>query len=230
MSDLTSPVMGNEKSKPVRVQNVPVADIDFGNLGKKVSAKWATAPWLTMQWTTATEFANKTSQYSSILDARLKKGGTRPQVTKALKVVEKKMDDAIPNIKGYLLEKYGKESSKSYYAAFGIVLVAKTYAFPKDQSGRSKAIELMITAINKNAFGDKQYGTAFWTAIQTEYDSLLDNATDTDGEVSNKVGDKNVLKKEIKKALNALISIIKGNYPDTYKTELRTWGFQKEKY
>jgi hypothetical protein len=221
MFDVTSPISGNEKPKPVRAQNVPDADIDFGNLGKKVSAKWAT---------TTAEFDAKTKQYSATLDARLKKGGTRPQVTKALKIVEKKIDDALPNVKGYLLEKYGKDASKSYYAAFGIVLTRTTYTFPKDQGGRSKALELLITAIDKNGFSDKQYGTAFWKAIQTEYDSLLDNATDTDGEVSNKVGDKNVLKKDIKKALNALINIIKGNYPDTFKTELRTWGFQKEKY
>jgi hypothetical protein len=230
MSDVTSPVSGNEKPKPVRAQNVPDADIDFGNLGKKVSAKWATAPWLTLQWTTAAEFDAKTKRYTATLDARLKKGGMRPQVTKAIKIVEKKIDDALPNVKGYLLEKYGKDASKSYYAAFGIVLTRTTYTFPKDQTGRSKALELLITAIDKNGFSDKQYGSAFWKAIQTEYDSLLDNATDTDGEVSNKVGDKNVLKKDIKKALNALINIIKGNYPDTFKTELRTWGFQKEKY
>jgi hypothetical protein len=24
--------------------------------------------------------------------------------------------------------------------------------------------------------------------------------------------------------------VIQGNYPDTYKAELRSWGFQKEKY
>jgi hypothetical protein len=48
--------------------------------------------------------------------------------------------------------------------------------------------------------------------------------------VASKVGDKNILKKELKKALNAIVNIIKANYPDNYKEELRNWGFQKEKY
>ncbi len=230
MSDVTKPVTGNEKSKPVRVKNVPTADLDFGDLGKKVSDKWATAPWLTIRWITAEEFAVNTKNYKETLDIRLKKGGDRPQVTKALKIVEKNIDDAIPNVKGYLLEKYAKDASKSYYTAFGIVSVGKTYTFPKDQTGRSKALDLMVNAIEKNGFSDKQYGTAFWTAIQKQYNDLLDNAVDTDSAVSNKVGDKNMLKKDIKKALNSIISIIRGNYPDTYKTELRAWGFQKEKY
>ena len=32
------------------------------------------------------------------------------------------------------------------------------------------------------------------------------------------------------KVLNALVWVLKGNFPDTYKEELRSWGFQKEKY
>jgi hypothetical protein len=55
-------------------------------------------------------------------------------------------------------------------------------------------------------------------------------ASTTDGQVAIKVGDKNELKTYLKKVLNALMLVIKGNYPDTYKAELRDWGFQKEKY
>ena len=60
--------------------------------------------------------------------------------------------------------------------------------------------------------------------------SLLTQATATDGTVSIKVSSKNVLKDRVKKTMNCLISVIRGNYPDTYKAELRAWGFQKEKY
>ncbi len=35
---------------------------------------------------------------------------------------------------------------------------------------------------------------------------------------------------EIKKTLNALIYLVKANYPDNYHTELKQWGFQKDRY
>ena len=44
------------------------------------------------------------------------------------------------------------------------------------------------------------------------------------------MGNKNILKADLKKSLNAIVSVIKANYPDNYKQELRNWGFQKEKY
>ena len=101
---------------------------------------------------------------------------------------------------------------------------------PKDQNSRSEALELMIKGIDANGFNDKTYGKTYWTNIKTQFDSLLQTASTTDGSVSNKVGDKNKLKKGLKKALNAIVLSVKANYPDTYKHELRTLGFQKEKY
>jgi hypothetical protein len=230
MSDLTMPTTANQKPKPVKKTNVPKVDIDFGNLANTVSAKWTTSPWLTLQWLTAPEFATKTANYYGTLDTRMKKGGTRPQLTKALQVVEKKIDEGIQNVKNYIVEKYKKDNAKSYYPSFGIVQKGSSFALPKDQDGRSKGLELLVEAIVENGFGDKQYGTKFWEAIQTEYDTLLETASTTDSTISSKVGDKNVLKKEIKKALNSIIAVIRGNYPDTYQAELRNWGFQKEKY
>lgn len=38
------------------------------------------------------------------------------------------------------------------------------------------------------------------------------------------------MKKSLTKGLNTIIMALKANYPDTWKTELRNWGFQKEKY
>jgi hypothetical protein len=218
-----------QKPKPIKKTNVPVADIDFGNLGAAVSTKWSASPWLTLQWTTSANFSSITTRYMASLDTRIKKGSSRPQVTKGLKILEKKMDEALPNIKSYLYEKYQK-SAKNYYPAFGIIHKGTIFILPKDQDGRSKALELLVDAIDENGFGDKQYGSKFWKAIQTEYDQLLADAAATDSTISSNVGDKNVLKKEVKKVLNSIIAVIRGNYPDTYKTELRNWGFQKEKY
>ena len=88
----------------------------------------------------------------------------------------------------------------------------------------------MQAGLVEHGFDGKEYGAAFWTPIQIQYASLLTQAIAMDGAVSTKVSSKNTLKDAVRKTLNSLIFVIKGNFPDTYKAELRAWGFQKEKY
>ncbi len=226
MSENTTPTTPKVK----KVATIPTADVDFGKIAKDVSDKWNSTPSISLNWTTAAEFATTTNDYNTVLSSRNQIGGTRPQVTTALKIINAKIDDSLAYVKGYIVEKYKKETATSYFPAFGMVHKTDKYVFPTDQNKRLAALELMKTAIDANGFGTKEFGTSFWTAIKTDYDALLTEAKDTDTAVASKVGDKNVLKATIKKTLNALIGQIKSNYPDTYKTELRTWSFHKEKY
>ena len=217
-------------TKAVKTTNVPVADIDFGNVVGKVSAKWETSAWLTLLWITAPEFKIISNNYKSTLTTRIQTGNNRPQITQALKNINKEIDDRLSNVKGYIADKYGKEVAISYYASFGIEFSNKTYRLPLDQNKRSEALDLMVSAISANGLEDKTYGKDYWLGIQGKFNELLASASNTDSAVSNKVGNKNALKKELKKALNSIVLVIKGNYPETYKQELRAWGFQKEKY
>jgi hypothetical protein len=214
-------------TNPAKTKAIPATDVDFGNIIKLISTKWAASPWLTLVYLTSAQFTVKATAFQTTLAARQQSGSTRSQTTKALKTLDKSIDNGLVYIKNYLLDKYKKESYKSYYAAFGILSNGQ---YPKDQNSRSAAVKLTIDAIAANGFGTKEFGTAFWTGIKTQYDALLTTASTTDSTVSTKVGDKNALKAELKKALNSIIFVIKGNYPDTYKQELRNWGFQKEKY
>lgn len=214
-------------SKPVKTAAIPQADVDFGNTVKLVSTKWATSSWLTLAYLTSAQFTTKATAFQTTLATRQQSGSTRSQTTQALKMLDKSIDNALVYVKGYLLDKYKKENDKSYYAAFGFEKGAR---YPRDQNSRSAALKLTIEAIAANGFGTKEFGTAFWTGIKTQYDALLTTASTTDSTVSTKVGDKNALKAELKRALNSIVFVIKGNYPDTYKQELRNWGFQKEKY
>ena len=66
--------------------------------------------------------------------------------------------------------------------------------------------------------------------LYKEFNAQVAQSSVLDGQISVSVGDKNVLKNTLRKGLNSVIGIIKANYPDTYKQELRDWGFQKEKY
>lgn len=227
MSDQTTPKTGN--ATPSSKGNVPAADADFATVVKDVATKWTASPKITLLWTTSAAFSAKATDFNTELSNRKSIGNSRPQITARLKQLDTTIDGSLTYVKNYLLEKH-KEAATSYYPSFGIEHKTKKYIFPTDRDRRSGALALMIEGINANGLNEKEFGTAFWTAIKTEYDTLLGKATTTDGAVSNKVSSKNELKKDLKKTLNSLILIIKANYPDTYKAELRSWGLQKEKY
>ena len=216
--------------KPSKKGVVPVTDVNFGKVITSVSNKWGSSSWLTLKWLTAAEFDTNAENYNTVLNARLKEGSTRPQTTKALAILDKTINGALSYLKIYITDKYKKESATSYYSEFGIEYKTKKYAFPRDQNKRLLAIGMVIAALQTHGFKDKEYGVAFWTAIQAQYKLLLEQAIASDGEVSVKVGDKNALKNNLKKGLNAIVNALKANYPDSYKQELRNWGFQKEKY
>lgn len=228
MADKTT--LQDENVKPKTKRTVPAADIDFGKVAKDVAQAWTANPVITLVWTTSGVFAADALAYNTELSERLQMGGSRPQISQALTKLDNQMDDGLAYVKGYILEKYKKDAAHSYYAAFGIEYKGNRYAFPTDRNNRLAALELMKTGLVAHGFDGKEYGAAFWTPIQTQYADLLSKATTTDGSVSTKVSTKNTLKSTLKKTMNSLISVIKGNYPDTYKAELRAWGFQKEKY
>ncbi|VXC33739.1 conserved hypothetical protein [Flavobacterium sp. 9AF] len=219
-----------ENTKPTKKGNVPNADLNFGNVVTTVSAKWLTNNWLTLHWLTATQFQTDAINYNATLEARLQTGATRPQLTQSLKALDKTIDNALSYVKGYIIDKYKKENATSYYAAFGIEYKGKKYVFPSDQNKRIAALKLMIDSLAIHGFENKEYGVAFWTPLLEQYSLFVKEATKTDGQVAIKVGDKNALKENLKKGLNAIVYTLKANYPDSYKQELRDWGFQKEKY
>lgn len=222
--------LNSENAKPAKKGNVPLSDVNFGNVATTVSEKWESNNWLTLKWLTAAQFKTDALSYNTTLNDRMQSGSTRPQITQSLKVLDKKIASALSYVKGYITDKYKKENATSYYAAFGIEYKGNKYIFPTDQNKKMTALTLMIEALQTNGFADKEYGVTFWTPIKTQYKALVEQATALDGQVSVKVGDKNTLKNNLKRGLNSIVSVLKANYPDTFKQELRDWGFQKEKY
>lgn len=210
--------------------NVPRSDVDLGNVAADVSNKWMTTPGITLLWKPLPMFMAEVTQYNTTLGERKSTGGSRKSLTGQLKALDKEIDLRTENVKGYLEEKYGKATAPDYYPAFGIVKTGKIYKLPKDRNERLTNLDLMVAAINNEGFTSNTYGDAYWQNVRSNYTNLLTQAETTDSTVSGKVGTKNQLKKEIKKVLNALVLVIKANYPDTWKQELRVWGFQKEKY
>ena len=219
-----------EEKTPNHTRNIPVADVDLMDVAKKVSQTWGLNPLLTLLWLSQLDFDALVILYSTTLMERKSTGGERPEFTGKLIEADAEIDTGVEIVKGYLNDKYTKKKAPDYYAAFGIEKTYKGYKLPIDHNDRKAALELLVAAITTHGFQNNTYGLAYWTALLAKFKVLLEKTETIDGSVSTKVGNKNVLKKEIRKALNALINLLKANYPDTWKTELRNWGFQKEKY
>ncbi len=223
--------MGADLSKTVKSKsNNPRKDADMSSLGLMVAPKWKENPLITMIWTNADQYQTNVNMFSATLTERQGTGGTRKEITGKLGMFDSKIDEGIAAIKGYLVYKYEKNNAPGYYPQFGIERVGKIFIVPRDRNKRAAALPLILAAVTTHGFTDEKYGTSYWQEIAGNYTELLTQAYAVDGTVAKKVGDKNELRKTIVKTNNALINIIKGNYPDTYKNVLREWGFQKEKY
>jgi hypothetical protein len=216
---------GSPKSK----KRVPVKDNDFGQLCQQVSSKWKENPGFVLRYITQAVFDAKVGSFNSTLSSKQKTSGDRPALTSQLAAADASIEKGISAVKGYLKEKY-EADAPAYYAAFGIEKYGKSYIFPNDRNKRRNYLDMVVKAIALEGFGAKKYGTAFWTELQSSYSSMLTGASLADGQVSSKVGSKNLLKEELEMVLNSIILVIRANYPDNYEAELRNWGFQKNKY
>ena len=228
MADTTNET--GSKKEPVKTPNIPRADADLRDIAESASAKWHDTPALTLIWMTQPNFDHLVTTFKDILGSRISTGSTRSEFTGKLKDADKRINAGASHIKDYLIGKYGRKMAFTYYSAFGIVRMGKAFKISPDHDNRKDALELILAALTVHGFDSFEYGHDYWTNVQTDFLEALAKTKGIDGDVSSKVGSKNDLKKQIRKVLNALINLLKANYPDTYKNEMRNWGFQKEKY
>ena len=223
-------MMGELTKTVKRTSNSPEKDADVGSLGVNVSTAWKLNPLITLLWTNVAAHELNVAAFNATLGERLSTGGGRREITGKLALLDAAIDQGVAAIKGYLAYKYEKNNAQLYYAQFGMERQANNFNIPRDHDKRSDALALTLAAITVHGFDDEKYGLNFWQTTKDSYAQLLKNATTTDGAVSQKVGTKNELRKSIIKTHNALINLLRANYPDDYKNVIRSWGFQKEKY
>ena len=195
----------NPKKKSSAKPRVPKGDDNLSTTTGTVSKKWLATPAITMLWKTSAKFALEAEAFI-------------------------KLDEGIEFIKSYLVSEFGKANAGAYFSKFGIEKVGTGYRLPNDRDKRKNALKLLVPAIVAQGFEAKPYGKAYFEPLVTDFNSLATDASDSDGGVSSLVGNKNAQKAEVLLVLKSLIKIIEGNYPKTYKSVLREWGFQKEKY
>jgi hypothetical protein len=223
--------METQPEKPIRhVGIIPRKEADIRSLLRTVLVKWKANPAITLLWTNPDKLEQQVNQFEQASSQRMSTGAGRPIIRHEIRELDKAINTHMAYLKIYIMQKYGKELQTSYYPQFGLVKVGRYYKYPADRNLRSQALALTLLGIVKNGFSDEKYGIAFWQPIKTRYDELMKLISETDSIISRHVGDKKPLRREIVLTLNALIHILKGNYPKTWKIVLREWGFQKEKY
>jgi hypothetical protein len=213
-----------------KVRLLPRKDADLDTLATAVAAKWKTLPQLTLLWTTQAIFEGMASNYNTTLSARLKAGGNRPSKTVTLKSVNASIDNAVKIVRGYIVKKYETEAAAiPQYARFGITK-PNGYMMAKDNDDRKKALQLMKAAIVEDGFATEKYGTAFWDATIADFEAAVSASATVAKTISTEVDKKDVLRADIEAHLDAIIHLVKANYPKTWESELRAWGFLKGNY
>lgn len=214
---------------PKKTKKLPDSDLSIAEVAQKVAEHWLTSNFK-LQWVKSDDFKKTADDFSKHVQNRKEESMHRPQISKRLKELDTTIDQNIIYIKNYITEEVGKGNETAYYAQFGIERVGSGYKLPLERSKRLSALNLLLKGIEARGYKDKTYGTVFWTNIVTEYTDLASQAGKKDSAVSSKVNTKNQTKEQVLKVLNALIFLIRANHPDDYASELRVWGFQKEKY
>ncbi|MDR1678402.1 MAG: hypothetical protein LBR81_01325 [Prevotellaceae bacterium] len=211
-------------------RNLPGKEADLNTIATEVAAVWAKHPKITLLWTDIEKFEQAVTTFAASYAEREDAKGTRQGVTQSLKGVNSEINSSVEQLKAHLAVAYTKRIAAAHYASLGIVKKRSGYKLPVDNDRRLYALEQLIKGLEKHGLSEGKLGTAYWKDILSRFTQLKKQAAEIDKNSALHVGIKTKQKLQIRKTLNALISVIKGNYPDSWKEELRVWGFQKEKY
>jgi hypothetical protein len=209
---------------------IPRAEADFIELAKNALKAWKTHPTLTLQWTNPEKFETSIDLFENSFVGRQSAKGERSVITFELKTVNAEIDGNLRYVKNYIIDLYSKKNAPAYYSQFGITKTNGIYIIPKDNDNRLYAIRQLVEAMKHPELADKKYGNAYWQDILVRFEAAKNDALNKDSASSQHVNVKEEQKTLIKQTLNSLILVIKANYLPNWREELRSWGFQKEKY
>ncbi len=209
---------------------IPRKEADIISIVKNVTTVWEKHPEFTLVWIKPADLKEATALFEASFTVRNETKGSRVGITKELKAVNTEINQSVGYVKGYIADLYSVKDAPSYYPQFGMVKVNKVYRMPSDNDKRLHALEQMVKAIEQHGLDSRKYGGQYWKTIYTRFTEAKMQAVSSDSTSAEHVNIKAGKKITIRKALNSMVLLIKANYPDTWKEELRVWGFQKEKY
>lgn len=222
--------MAKVVAKKTTRSNTPQDDINLAAVALRVAQNLVNYPQITLIMYNQADFLASATQFHALVQQRVIEQQSRPTLTRTTRQLQADIKTGIKVIKGYLFEKY-KDDAKaiSYYADFGFEKKGKTWTYPTDQQHILSAFNTTKAAILTHGFDTKSFGTAYWTALATNYAASVQSAVSSDGTSSTTVFQKETLKKELKAIMVALRGVVRANYGAGANAILRDLGFQKEK-
>ncbi len=211
--------------------NLPRKEADINTIAAEVAASWEKRPQITLLWTNVDQLKESSAVFGASYAGRKTVKGSRRSVTQEMKETNTEINTATEQVKNYIADLHSKRTASIHYESFGIVRVqGKYYKLPVDNDQRLYALDQLIKGLEQYGLNDRKYGKSYWSELRERFARIKSQAAKADQTSAEHISVKDGEKVLIRKTLNALVHIIKGNYPDTWKEELRAWGFQKEKY
>ena len=170
------------------------------------------------------------SDFSTGVKTSIQERSHRQPLSREIKNLIDEMDQNLHYVKDAISLKFGRANRTAHYADFGIIHYKKKWILADDHNERVNGLESMIASFTLHGIGNFDHGTLYWQDLYTRFKAAVELAIDTDSVRALTVGNKNEIQEDLRLALNSLIHLLKAEYPKTYKTHLRNWGFQKEKY
>ena len=226
--NLTTPTTEVVK-KTTRKTTIPKAQQDLASVALTVADHYSSFG-VELSWLSKAQFAQMASDFSTGVKTSLRERAHRQPLSREISDLMKEMNQNLHYVKDAISLKFGRANKTAHYADFGLVHYKKSWRLAVDYTERVNGLESMIDSFNLHGIGNFDHGTLYWQDLYTRFKAAVELAVDTDSTRTVTVGNKNEIQEELRTALNSLIHLIKAEYPKTYKTHLREWGFQKEKY
>ena len=218
------------RSTPSRTRSLPDGQRELATLALAAATHWQTSALPALMWVSKASFLTQAQTYfDSMATADAADDDRSPQAQR-LRELDVLIEQGLGYVKNYLAEDHGKDGARAYYGEFGISKEGSGYRLPNGRPARAAALPKLLAALSSHHYADRKYGTAYWTPLNTEYQALVAGRTRTESKAAGTVGEKNAQEKPLRKVLKALVHLIKAHYPDTAKSVLREFGFQKESY
>jgi hypothetical protein len=218
----------NTKTSVKRKPLIPKTPVDLIIVANAVAESWAKSAFR-LSWLTPDALRAASGELDTAVNASRNSKSTRQPLSVDLKDARKRTNIGVSKVKYYIRSIYNKAKSESLFSEFGIEYNGKTYVFPPSGEERLKATEEMLAAVQKYDFGDREYGTVFWTEMRDSYAAMLKDARTTDSGTTQKSGEVQRLKADVTRMLKAVSSLIDAEVPDDAERTKRIWGFHREK-
>ena len=205
-----TPALPDATPNPV----IPTTLRGQADLALRLKDAWATNPQLVFLWTTAATYGPQAVAFEAAVTARETAGQLRPQVSGDLRALDARMEDGLNYVKGYLAEKFTKARAKEHYAQFGIETYRDSYILPADQGERLKALDKLLEALKATGLDGRDYGTAFWQPLRTDYATATGQATGAAQGVTKAIAAREPLHDYVLDVLQAMLSLLAAQYRD----------------